>query len=146
HRVTRDARIALHCDVFWKTSRAGRAPRFVAPEPLVPCRVEMIGALCAHPGSETLVQPEVIPPRHGHEILEPLVGHLMGDDCENRLSGGGSGILWIEKKSRFVIGNSAPVLHCAAKPARECDQVELWQWISDAEIIVEVVQNFGGAL
>ena len=47
----------------------------------------MSGAFRPHPGSEPFVEPEIVPPRHGDEITEPLVGHLVRDHFINALLG-----------------------------------------------------------
>ena len=47
----------------------------------------MSGAFRPHPGSESFVEPEIVPPRHGDEITEPLVGHLVRDHFINALFG-----------------------------------------------------------
>ena len=47
----------------------------------------MSGAFRPHPGSEPFVEPEIVPPRHGHEIAEPLVGDLVRDHFVNALLG-----------------------------------------------------------
>jgi len=49
-------------------------------QPQFPLRMEVIDGLVLHPGGETLVEPQIIPPRHGDEITEPLVCHLVRDD------------------------------------------------------------------
>jgi hypothetical protein len=40
----------------------------------------MINGKPTDPGSETLIQPELIPPVHSDEVTEPLMGKLMGND------------------------------------------------------------------
>ena len=47
------------------------------------------------PGGEGLVEPEIVPPLHGDEVAEPLVGDLVRDDEGDTLLGsdrGGGGI------------------------------------------------------
>src|SRR5215475_4673875 len=48
----------------------------VAVEPGLPVRMKRLGRLRLHPRCETFVEPDVVPPRHGDEIAEPLVGYL----------------------------------------------------------------------
>jgi hypothetical protein len=40
----------------------------------------MINGEPTNPGSETLVQPELIPPVHSDKVTEPLMGKFMGND------------------------------------------------------------------
>jgi hypothetical protein len=103
----------------------------------------MCGAFAAHPGGEPFVEPEVVPPCHGHEIAEPHMRHLMGQHFINILLRFSRGILRIEEKHRFEIGDSTPVLHRAAEPAGQSNLIQLRQWIRHAEIIVVVLQNLG---
>ena len=42
----------------------------------------MFGRLVLHPAREAFVEPEVVPPRHGDEIAEPLVRHFVREDAE----------------------------------------------------------------
>ena len=74
-----------------------RARRF-ARQPDFPIGIKFRGALRAHPGSESFVQPKIIPPSHGHEIAEPLVRDLVRDDCVDALLRFRRRIFGIEKK------------------------------------------------
>ena len=42
-------------------------------------------AFRSHPRRESFIQPEIVPPRHRHQIAEPLVGDFVGDDFINPL-------------------------------------------------------------
>src|SRR3546814_11542515 len=46
----------------------------------------MVGDLGRHPACKPLVEPEVVPPRHGDEIAEPLVRGLVRLDAVDRLA------------------------------------------------------------
>src|SRR5207237_2935224 len=56
-------------------------------QPDFPLRIKMSGAFRPHPGSEPFVEPKIVPPRHGDEITEPLVGDLVCDYFVNTLLG-----------------------------------------------------------
>src|SRR6267154_46838 len=56
-------------------------------QPDFPLRIKMSGAFRPHPGSEPFVEPEIVPPCHGDEITEPLVGDLVCDHFVNALFG-----------------------------------------------------------
>src|SRR5882762_1529658 len=101
----------------------------------------MRGAFAAHPRGEPFVEPEVVPPRHGHEVPEPYVRHLMGQYFINILLSLAGGTFRIEEKPRFVIGDAAPVLHRTTEAARNSNLIQLRQRIWHAEIIVVVLQN-----
>ena len=113
----------------------------VTIEPGLPFRMKRLGGLGLHPAREAFVEPDVVPPRHGDEVAEPLMRHLVGDDAEDAAAciarAGGR----IEQQSALEERDAAPVLHGAAETSRHRDQVELGQRIGDAEIIVEVAQQ-----
>ena len=44
------------------------------------------GGLVLHPAGEALVEPQIVPPRHGDEVAEPLVRHLVGFGAEDVLA------------------------------------------------------------
>ena len=60
--------------------------------PNLPLGKEVVNGQPADPGGETLVQPQVGPPLHGHIVAEPLVGLLRVRVCAGgaRVSGGTS--------------------------------------------------------
>ena len=66
-----------------------------AVEPALPVGMERFGGLGLHPAGEAFIEPDIVPPRHGDEIAEPLMRHFVGDDAEDaatRLAGAGGGI------------------------------------------------------
>ena len=46
----------------------------------VPLRMHRRHRLGFHPGGKAFVEPEIVPPLHGHQVAEPLVRHLVRDD------------------------------------------------------------------
>ena len=106
----------------------------------------MGGAFAPHPGSEPFVEPEIVPPSHGHEVAEPLVRGLVRDHLINALLGGCGRFLRVEQKGRLEVSNATPIFHRAAKTTGDRDLIEFGQGILDAKIIVIVLQNLGGAL
>src|SRR5437870_8959775 len=69
--------VAFHRLFLRDSDAPGGVARKISPQPDFPLRVEMRGAFRAHPRGEAFVEPEVVPPRHGHEITKPLVRHLV---------------------------------------------------------------------
>ena len=106
----------------------------------------MVCALRSHPGGKTFVQPKIVPPCHRDEIAKPHVRHFVGDDREDILLISGRGFFRIEKEPRFIISNAAPIFHCAAESARNCDEIELRKRIGNPEVVVVVLENFRLAL
>src|ERR1700738_2014924 len=67
------ARVGRHREVFG----AGRL------KPDRPARVELLGGFRLHPAGEALVEPEVVPPRHGDKIAKPEMRHLVRENDED---------------------------------------------------------------
>ena len=59
-------------------------PGFVDSD--LPFRMERGERLVGHPRGESFVQPDVVPPRHRHEVAEPLVRHLVRHDGRDVLA------------------------------------------------------------
>jgi hypothetical protein len=53
----------------------------LVPDPVL--RVEYVRGEVLHEAGEALVEPEVGPPLHGHQVAEPLVGRLMAHHQRN---------------------------------------------------------------
>ena len=103
-------------------------------------------AFRSHPRGESFVQPKIVPPRHRYQITEPLVGDLVGDDFVNTLLRRDRRILRVEQQRCFVVGNSTPILHGAAKSTRDRELIELGQRIWNPEILIVIAQNLRRAL
>ncbi len=124
----------------------GELLALVAARPDPPLRIEVRRRLGLHPGGEALVEPQVVPPAHGDEVAEPLVRDLVRDDVEDAAPHGRRARGRIEQQAAFEERDGAPVLHGAAEAARHRDQVELGQWVPEAEIVVEVAQQVDRAV
>ncbi|KAI6756740.1 hypothetical protein HG530_011338 [Fusarium avenaceum] len=51
--------------------------------PDLPVGVQVINSVPADPGSEALVEPELIPPVHSDKVAKPLMSQLVGNDVGN---------------------------------------------------------------
>ena len=77
-----------------------------------------VGRLVAQPVGEGLVEPEVVPPGHRHQVAEPHVGELVGRDAgsagaagsRSRLAGSAAGVVGE--------GDQAGILHRAGARTR----------------------------
>ncbi len=118
----------------------------IAVEPGLPIRVQVLAGFGLHPARKALVEPNVVPPRHGDEIAEPLMRHLMSEDGKDAASRIGRIARRIEQQAALEKRDAAPVLHGAAEAAGNRDQVELGQRIGDAEIVVVVAQQVDRAV
>ncbi len=89
-----------------------------------------------HPRGEGLVEPQVVPPRHGDEVAEPLVREFVRDDV---------GVALLLPDGRAVVdvevavaeGDEARVLHGARAEVGHRHDVELVVGVRDAEPLLE---------
>ena len=72
----------------WSIARE-REPTRAATRP-APFGLPAVDDLRRHPRRERLVEPDVVPPGHRHEVAEPLVRGLVGADARVRAAGSGS--------------------------------------------------------
>ena len=94
-----------------------------------------------HPGREALVQPEVVPPPHGDEIAEPLVGHLVRDGGGDVLACRDRRRRAVGEQSRFTVEDRRRVLHRAGREVGHRDHVELSERVIDGVVVVEIGQD-----
>ena len=115
-------------------------------KPIHPIAVELIRRLALHPGREAFVQPQIVPPLHGHQVAEPLMRHLVGNDDENPLTIRLRGPLRVQQQLILEVEDRTPVLHSREPaPARRRDHVELGQRVRDAKILVIETKQFDRA-
>ena len=71
-------------------------------DPALPLGPEGVGGVHLHERGEGLVEPDAVPPLHGHEVAEPHVGELVGDDVGDvlQLGLGGGGRVDEQERSR----------------------------------------------
>ena len=119
--------IAFHRHFFGDPSMPRRIALNIFCEPDFPIRIEMRTAFAAHPGSESFVEPEVVPPCHRHQIAEPLMRCFVGDNFVNALPRRGRRFLRVEQQRRFVIGDAAPILHRSTETTGNRNLIELGQ-------------------
>ena len=114
----------------------------------VPFRVQLLGGARGHPRGKALVQPQVVPPAHGHQVAEPLVRHLVRGGVEHLLLVRLGREARIQQQGVFEGVDRAPVLHRGEElaAARRGDVVQLRQRIRHAEIIVVLAQHVTGRL
>src|SRR3546814_20762432 len=86
---------------------------FRSVEQRLPVGVEMVARLGLHPARETFVEPQIVPPRHGDEVAEPLVRDLVRLHGIDRLPCRIAGDLRIVEQDAFEGEDRAPILHRA---------------------------------
>ncbi len=110
-----------------------------------PFRMQGVGGIGLHPAGKPFVEPQIVPPLHGHQVAEPLVRHLVRDHQKDQLPVGVGRIGGVVQQVFLRIEVGAPVFHRAALDlARRGDQVELEQREGRAEIGVVVMQDVDG--
>ena len=112
----------------------------------VPFGMQLLRRARRHPGGETFVEPQVVPPLHRHQVAEPLVGDLVRGDRKHALAVGLGGDRRVEQQGVFEGIDRAPVLHRAEElaAAGRGDVVEFRQGIWDGEILVVFAQHVVG--
>ena len=95
-----------------------------------------------HPGGEGLVQPDVVPPLHRHEVAEPLVGHLVGA-VRGLAPLEGDGLLGRRRDQRALApADQARVLLGAERDGlRDREVVELLVRVGHAEVGLEPLEQ-----
>ncbi len=109
-----------------------------------PFGMEVFGGLGRHPGSEALVEPEIVPPGHGHQVAEPLVRQFVGVGLEGELPRAFRTLLRVDQQQRLVVDDAAPAFHRAIEAAGNGDLVDLGQGIGNVEVVVVVAQQVAG--
>ena len=115
-----------------------------ATEQSTPGGVEVIAGLGLHPAGEAFVKPQVVPPRHRHQIAEPLVRGFVRDPGIDALFARGAGQRGIVEQKIFEGKDRAPVLHRSEelRLAKASHLVELGQ----REVLSEIVGIIGHQL
>ena len=97
----------------------------------------------AGPLGERLVQPQVVPPAHGHQVAEPHVGQLVQDRVGAVLVLV-VGDLRAEDVVLLGVDDAAEVLHRAGVEVGHEELVVLGQRVAHAELLVEEVEALLG--
>ncbi len=96
-----------------------------------------------HERGERLVQPDAVPPAHRHEVAEPHVGQLVGDDVGDEL------LLALRRRGRvdeqqvLAERDAAEVLHRPGGEVGQGEQVDLVARVGDAVVVLEPAQGEG---
>ena len=109
--------------------------------PHFPLREQPVHRLGAHPRGKALVQPQVIPPLHRHQVAEPHMRHFVGHHFGHPLPGAGRRVGRVHQQRRFAVSHRPPVLHGAGRKVGNGEMVQLGQRVGDAEVIVEIAQQ-----
>ena len=93
-----------------------------------------------HEIGEDLFRPHVVEPVHRHEVAEPHVGGLVGDEggAPEELVLGGRGV---EHEARLPVEDRAGMLHAAVLKRGDEHEVELVERVRDAGVVFEPRQR-----
>jgi len=112
------------------------------PQIVIHVRERWCHDLRRHEIREHLFHPDIGEPPHGHQVAEPHVCRLMGDDAgaaEHLVAGGGR----IEKERRGAIPDGAGVLHPAELERGDGEERELPERIGNAGVVLEPAERRG---
>ena len=112
--------------------------------PHLPVRVHVVNSIPTGPGSETLVQPELIPPVHGDQVAEPLVSKFVRDNVGNVVLEARRSSGFIVEDTSGSVSDETPVLHGSVCEFVNSEQVGLGERVLNLENVGEEVNDLGG--
>ncbi|MCW0417187.1 hypothetical protein NB689_002941 [Xanthomonas sacchari] len=99
-------------------------------------RPQAHGDLLLHPGGEGLVEPQVIPPGHGHRVAGPLVRQLVRGDVERALDVVPRRMV-VQQQQPVAEGDEPGVLHRAGGEVRRGHQIQLVERIAEVVVVLQ---------
>jgi len=87
-------------------------------QPRLPLRVQRIGDPARHPRGEAFVQPEVIPPCHGHKIAKPHMRDFVRDGRVDELALGFRREIGVDERIFFEEEDGAPFVYTIQRRQR----------------------------
>ncbi len=109
-------------------------------DPTVPRGPEGVDTEHFHECREGLVEPDALPPAHGHQVAEPHVRQLVRDDVGDTLELGAGGLVLVDEQRRVAERDASQVLHRAGGEVRNGHQVDLVPGVGDVEVLREEAQ------
>ena len=103
-----------------------------------------VGAGRLHERGEGLVEPDALPPGHGHKVAEPHVGQLVVDHVGHHLQIGLARGGFVDQQEHFPEGHAAEVLHGTEREVGDGHQVELVGGVGQAVVVGVPLQRVGG--
>ena len=121
----------------------GRRALEAERRPAIPVGTEGVARGDLHERGERLVEPDPVPPAHRHEVAEPHVGELVGDDVGDdlllavRARGG------VDEQQALAERDAPEVLHRPGGEVGQGEEVDLLAGIGDAVVVLEPAQGEG---
>ena len=119
--------------------RLGLASDKLVPD--FPVGVMVVDHAIAEIGGKAFVEPEVFPLFWGHQVAEPLMGDLMGDDFTDAGLGLPRGHAGNIEQQVFAKGDRPPVFHGPEGKVGHGDQVHLGERVVDGIVVFAVGQR-----
>ena len=111
--------------------------------PAVPIRAEGVACGDLHERGERFVEPDPIPPTHRHEIAEPHVGQLVGDDVGDALLLAVRARGRVDEQGALAERDAPEVLHRPSGEVRQTEEVDLVAGVGDPVVVLEPAQGEG---
>ena len=108
--------------------------------------LEVVQAAKGHVGRERLVQPDAVPPAHGHEVAEPHVRDLVLDDLGDAFQLVTGRVGGVGEQRGLTERHASEVLHRTEGEVGDRDEVELVTWVGLVEVLREVTQRVRAGL
>ena len=105
--------------------------------PPLPGRPEGVAGRHLHEGGEGLVEPDPVPPAHGHEVAEPHVRELVRHDVGDELLLGLRGRRRVDEQDALPERDAAQVLHGPGREVGQRDEVDLVRRVGDPVVVLE---------
>mmetsp|Transcript_8511 Transcript_8511/g.35010 ORF Transcript_8511/g.35010 Transcript_8511/m.35010 type:complete len:428 (-) Transcript_8511:93-1376(-) len=114
------------------------------PQP--PLGPQLVEDARLHPRRKALVEPQVVPPLHGHEVAEPLVREFVDDDFGDALKLARRRGGFVDEQVDLSVRHETPVLHRARRELRDGHHVGFRERVRQVEGLVVLVERGDRAL
>ena len=119
----------------------GRRAGDAEGDPALPLGFPRVHGEQLHEGRERLVEPDAVPPRHGDEVAEPHVRHLVGDHVGDalqlRVRRGGL----VDEEGGLAERDGAQVFHGAGGEVGNGEEIQLVAGVRQAVVALEELQR-----
>ena len=119
----------------------GRGARDAEARPALPFGLPVVHRHHFHESGERLVEPQSVPPAHGHQVAEPHVRVLVRDDVRYTLQFAARRGVFVDQQGRLAERDRAQILHRAEREVGNRDQVQFVARIGPAVIGAEEFQR-----
>lgn len=104
----------------------------------------MINCKPANPGCKPFVQPQLVPPIHGHQVAEPLMSQFMSNHIRDPILESCVGFPFIVQDSGGSVGDQTPVFHGTHGELVNSEEIGFGEGVFDTKNVGEVVDGLVG--